>query len=105
MDFEALLRKTSSEVPIEVFDPDHYHLLVKAIQNILSTELAELSIAQLIDGVPLMMWVFEGRGCLLEKGHPLLERENLCEGALDQARLFRDAFDPAILQFLKDKPL
>lgn len=99
MDVEALLRKRSSEVSIEVFDPDHYHLLVKAIQNILSTELAELSIAQLIDGVPLMMWVFEGRGCLLEKGHPLLEQENLCEGALDQARLFRDAFDPAILQF------
>ncbi|KAK4675964.1 hypothetical protein QC764_507860 [Podospora pseudoanserina] len=61
MDVEALLRKRSSEVSIEVFDPDHYHLLVKAIQNILSTELAELSIAQLIDGVPLMMWVFEGR--------------------------------------------
>ncbi|KAK0671544.1 hypothetical protein QBC41DRAFT_54826 [Cercophora samala] len=99
MDIDALLRKRPSEVSIEVLDSDHYHVLVKAIQNILSTELAELSIAQLIDGLPLMMWVFEGRGCLLEKGHPLLEHENLCEGAIEQARLFRETFEPAILQF------
>ncbi|KAK4173891.1 hypothetical protein QBC36DRAFT_50336 [Triangularia setosa] len=99
MDANTLLNKRPSEVSVEVLDPEHYHVLVKAIRNILSTELAELSIAQLIDGLPLMIWVFEGRGCLLGKGHPMLEHENLCEGAIEQARLFRDTFDPAILQF------
>ncbi|CAP67156.1 uncharacterized protein PODANS_1_21720 [Podospora anserina S mat+] len=99
MDEKTLLRKRPSEVSIEVLDPEHYHALVKAIRNILSTELAELSIAQLIDGLPLMISVFESRGCLVGKGHPLLEHETLCDGALQQAKQLRDGFDPAVLSF------
>lgn len=94
-----MLRKRPSEVSIEVLDPEHYHALVKAIRNILSTELAELSIAQLIDGLPLMISVFESRGCLIGKGHPLLEHETLYDGALQQAKQLRDGFDPAVLSF------
>ncbi|KAK4246585.1 hypothetical protein C7999DRAFT_42006 [Corynascus novoguineensis] len=71
-----------------MLDPEHCKTLTHALDNVLSTDLAEIIYAQLIDG----------RGIWLYKGHPLLNHGNLCKGALERARTFRDGFDPAVLR-------
>lgn len=89
----------SSKISVEVLDLDHYDPLIRAIRNVLSTALAELSIAQLIDGIPLVETVWDMKGSLILRDHPLVSHGSLCEGATEQARMFRDMFDFAILRF------
>jgi hypothetical protein len=35
----------------------------------------------------------------LLKGHPLIEHDRLCDGAIENFKVFRDGFDPAVLTF------
>lgn len=86
-------------VSVEVLDSVHYDPLLRALRNVLSTTLAEISFAQLLDGLPLVDIVWDMKGSLVMKGHPLLSHDSLCEGATEQARMLRDTFDPAILRF------
>jgi hypothetical protein len=81
-----------------VLDLDHCHPLVRAIHNILSTNLADITFAQLIDGLPLVDTVWDMRGSLLIKGHPLIDHDHLCESAMEQVRIFRDTFNPTMLR-------
>lgn len=99
MDSAAFLQRKLCSVSIEHLAPSHHATLVEAIRNVLSTELAELTMAQLVDGLPLESWVWNARGCLLIRGHPLIGHETLCEGALEQTKRFREGFDPAVLRF------
>ncbi|AEO67481.1 uncharacterized protein THITE_2116365 [Thermothielavioides terrestris NRRL 8126] len=78
---------------------EHYHPLVGAIHNILSTDLAETTFAQLFDGLPDVHTVWDTRGAFLLKGHPLIEHDRLCDGAIENFKVFRDGFDPAVLTF------
>lgn len=83
----------------EVLDIDHYNPLVRAISNVLSTDLAETTYAQLIDGLPVVDTVWDMRGSLILRGHPLIDHDRLCEGALEQVQRFRGVFDLALIQF------
>jgi hypothetical protein len=38
---------------MQALDPARYHILRRAIQKILSTEIAEDTMAQLVDGLPV----------------------------------------------------
>ena len=99
MDLATFLQRKPSSVSVELLAPEHYHTLVQAIRNVLSTEVAELTMAQLVDGLPLASSGWDARGTLLIRDHPLTRHETLCDGALEQTKGFRDAFDPAILRF------
>ncbi len=87
-----------SKVSPEVLSPEHHQILSRAIKNVLSTELAELTVAQLVDGLPLLSTGWDAQGTLINWDHPLVKHETLCDGVMDQTRAFRDAFDPRILQ-------
>lgn len=92
--------RQSVQVSIQHLDPDHHHILVKAIHNVLSTELTELTLAELADGLPLWSTTCDMRGgSSLLASHPLFKHKTLCDRALENARGFRSAFDPAILTF------
>lgn len=86
-------------VAIDVLDLDHCHSLTRALRNVLSTDLAQVTYAQLIDGLPTMDTVYDMRGYMILEGFPLLAHEKLCEGAAERARLFCATFDPGALQF------
>ncbi|KAB5578810.1 hypothetical protein GE09DRAFT_561665 [Coniochaeta sp. 2T2.1] len=88
-----------SKVSPEVLALEHYHILDRSIRNVLSTELAELTMAQLVDGLPLAASGWDARGTLLRRGHPLTEHETLCNGVLEQTRAFRESFHPTMLFF------
>lgn len=94
----AIFLRQPSKVSLEVLEPKHHHILVRAIKNVLSTELAELTMAQLVDGLPLTSTGWDAQGTLINWDHPLIQHEALCDGVMDQTRAFRDAFDPRILQ-------
>ncbi|KAH6649296.1 hypothetical protein F5144DRAFT_521559 [Chaetomium tenue] len=83
----------------EVLDVDHYSPLVHAIRNVLSTDLAETTYAQLVDGLPMVDTVWHMRGSLILRGHPLIGHDKVCEGALERVRFFRANFDVTSLQF------
>ncbi|KAM6535529.1 hypothetical protein FALCPG4_005085 [Fusarium falciforme] len=83
---------------IDILDGDHHDLFTRAITRILSTEVAELTYAQIIDGLPLTRVIYESRGGKLPKGHPLHSaHQELCRGMLDKVRQFREEFAPEIL--------
>ncbi|KAK1766304.1 hypothetical protein QBC33DRAFT_579124 [Phialemonium atrogriseum] len=70
--------------------------------NILTTELAEFTYAQILDGLPTQQAIFDS--CQWIHDHPTcqLKHEKLCDGFLEKAREFRSHFDPSTLVFGKD---
>ena len=97
------LPRRPSKVSVELLDPEHHEILVRAIRNVLSTELAETTMAQLVDGLPLASSGWDARGSLIIGDHPLTEHKTFCAGVIDQTRAFRDAFDSRVLRF--DSPV
>ncbi|KAH6624779.1 hypothetical protein B0J18DRAFT_449986 [Chaetomium sp. MPI-SDFR-AT-0129] len=86
-------------VAIEVLDLDHYHPLTRVLSNVLSTDLAQVTYAQLIDGIPMVGTAWDMRAYLLFKDHPLVAHDKLCEGAMERAQVFCSTFNPVMLQF------
>lgn len=73
-------------------DERHNQILDRAVRNVLSTDVAELAYAQILDGLPLadtynnvFPWVAD---------HPVNDpfHDELCPGVLEQARQFRKDF-------------
>ncbi|KAK4041494.1 hypothetical protein C8A01DRAFT_14737 [Parachaetomium inaequale] len=93
------LAQRRPRVAVEVLDLDHYHPLIRALSNVLSTDLAQVTYAQLIDGLPMVGTAWDMRAYLLFKEHPLVTHDKLCEGAMERAQVFCGTFDPVMLQF------
>lgn len=89
----------SRQLSIADLDGEHRQLLVRAIAAILSSELAEITYAQIIDGLPIGDVAYDSRRQPYD-GHPIDHaHEELCPGMLDKAREFRDGFQPEVLTF------
>lgn len=73
-------------ITLESLSPEHYMLFARALSNVLSTEVALLSFAQIIDGLPIADVASDIRGNSLYGDHPLDKHEDLCPGAMDKAR-------------------
>jgi len=87
------------QLSIDILDEDHRELFTRAVTRILSTDIAEITYAQIIDGLPLFDVLLDSRDGLFPKGHPIRNHTQLCPGILDKTREFRDKFRPQILQF------
>lgn len=74
----------------DVLDDLHRALLQRALQNVLHTEIAATTYAQIIDGLPLKNVALATAGLLWES--TLNSHERLCAGALDRAIQFRRSF-------------
>jgi hypothetical protein len=87
------------QLSLEDLEGEHRQLLIRAITRILSTELAETTYAQIIDGLPIADVAYDSHDPPHDD-HPLNEaHRELCPGMLDKAREFRDGFRPEILTF------
>ncbi|RSL83585.1 hypothetical protein CEP51_004445 [Fusarium floridanum] len=78
----------------------HRDILGRAIKNVLSTELAQFTYAQIIDGLPTgdVSWDRRYPGVFGE--HPIdSDHEELCPGAMEKARKFYTQWSPEILMF------
>ncbi|KAI0521166.1 hypothetical protein F5B22DRAFT_597948 [Xylaria bambusicola] len=103
------VRATLAEtLPPDNLDSEHLDILNLAISNLLRTKLAEFTLAQIVDGLPTCS-SFAQFHYGAPDGHPAIEHENLCPGALEKVREFRLAFhvtslrfSPALLQGYQD---
>ena len=71
---------------VESLGPDHKAHLVNAVMNVLSTDIAKATLAQIADGAPIASVERDQYGgSNLHYLHPLYERhQNLCPGAMDR---------------------
>lgn len=77
----------------------HRDIITRAISNVLSTEIAAVTYAQIVDGLPLASVIHTTSGSMLPKEHPVRNaHKELCLGVLEMAKDFRARFDPASLE-------
>ncbi|KAK7433028.1 hypothetical protein QQZ08_000501 [Neonectria magnoliae] len=79
--------------------PDHLVALSTAVESVLSTEIAEITYAQILDGLP-MIDVFRDRySSGLDIRHPLYQHTALCPGVFERMRKYRAGFDAQSLKY------
>ncbi|KAK0739909.1 hypothetical protein B0T21DRAFT_150439 [Apiosordaria backusii] len=78
---------------------NHYKLFIRAMKNVLSTELAQFTYAQIIDGLPIEDVAWDRRIPAVYGNHPIEHHPDLCPGALERAREYKDQIDFSILSF------
>ncbi|KAK4464058.1 hypothetical protein QBC42DRAFT_172210 [Cladorrhinum samala] len=89
-----------ARISIDKLDAAHRDVLIRAINNVLATENAIFTYAQIIDGLPIADVAWDQRIQCLFGDHPLDGgHEELCLGALDKAREVCPQWDPALLTF------
>ncbi|KAK3934669.1 hypothetical protein QBC46DRAFT_358846 [Diplogelasinospora grovesii] len=79
----------------------HRDILTRAIRNVLSTDISEITLAQIVDGLPLSVVekdTYTGSG-YLSGDHPLHQKhKQLCPGVLEKTRQLYIGFDVDTLQ-------
>lgn len=88
-----------SRIPFQDGGFEHHRVLIRAISNVLSTDLALFTFAQIIDGLPTADVAWDCRYSNLVGAHPIEQHEDICPGVLERARQFRDNFELNILSF------
>ncbi|KAK4170839.1 hypothetical protein QBC36DRAFT_341183 [Triangularia setosa] len=89
-----------ARVSLDKLDAEHRSVFVRAINNVLSTELAIFTYAQIIDGLPIADVAFDSRWVDIPEGHPLdVDHEELCPGAMEKAREVCLKWDPELLKY------
>ncbi|KAK3339790.1 hypothetical protein B0T25DRAFT_626566 [Lasiosphaeria hispida] len=86
-----------ARIPIDKLNAAHRDVLIRAINNVLATENAIFTYAQIIDGLPVADVAWDRRNLGLWGDHPLEGHEELCAGAFDKAREVCPQWDPAML--------
>lgn len=83
---------------LDVLGNEHRNMLERAVRNVLSTEVAELVYAQILDGLPTEKSLRDGSDYV--KDHPVhsLHHTEICPGYIDKAREFMNQFDLSQLQ-------
>lgn len=83
-----------------IFSEHHRLVLDRAIKNVLSTELAQFTYAQIIDGLPTGDVSWDRRYCGVFGEHPIdSKHEELCPGTLKKAREYYEQWNSEILIF------
>lgn len=81
-------------------DAEHFEPLRQCLVNLLSTQVAELTYAQIVDGMPLASVYAEDHW--FRDGLPVMEHEELCPGVLEKTQRFRSEFDILSLNLQPD---
>jgi hypothetical protein len=92
----------SNYIPFDGLDESHRDSLTREIRNILGTELALSTYAQILDGLPSCDMAREMLGGMIGRRHPIKLHLNICPGVMEQTREIRAAFDNTTLRFNPD---
>lgn len=71
----------------------HHDTLLRAIENVFSTDLTETTMAQLVDGLILVDVLREARGHDAYLEHPIWSHKELCEGAREKYKALKAEFN------------
>ncbi|KAF4336803.1 hypothetical protein FBEOM_9337 [Fusarium beomiforme] len=96
------LNVTSDQGPSkfqEGLDENHAQTLDRAVRNVLQTEVAELTYAQILDGLPTEKSVNDSYPFI--EDHPVYtsKHTDICPGFIDRAREFRAQFGLSLLKY------
>lgn len=85
--------------PLSFLDEEHQRTFRRALLNILSTDLAESTYAQIIDGLPTTKSLRYSWSSV--KDHPVhvLDHSEVCDGSLEKARSLRSNIDLSLFRF------
>lgn len=86
-------------ISCENLDGDYRDVLYQAIRNVLATDIALTTYAQIIDGVPVSSVASDQYSNRYIPGHPIKSHVALCPGAQEEAEKMRVGFDPGSLRF------
>lgn len=86
----------------DVLDTNHQSIFAIAMSNLVSTEIAEQTFAQIIDGLPLKDVAFRLRNPEYTIRDPVFAHVELCPGVLEKTRMFRDGFNPKAMELRTD---
>lgn len=90
----------TSERPtyLDVLDNEHRKVLERAVRNLLSTEVAEVIYAQILDGLPTEKSLRDSSDYV--KDHPVhsIQHTEICPRYVEKARDFSNQFDLSQLQ-------
>lgn len=86
----------------DVLDTSHQNVFATAMSNLLSTDIAEQTFAQIIDGLPLRDVAFSLRSPQYTRRDPVFAHTELCPGVLERTRMFRDSFSPREMELRTD---
>ncbi|KAL1882860.1 hypothetical protein Daus18300_000498 [Diaporthe australafricana] len=92
----------SDKSSVNVLNSEYHDLVARALRNTLSTEIAQSTFAQIVDGLPLLSVLEDTHAGLdpePEPDHPLFTHESLCPGALEKTREILRIFDIENLKF------
>lgn len=86
-------------IHLDTLDTEHRETLGAALRSLLSTELAILTYAQIVDGLPLEEVVHDQRSAGIFGDHPIDAHEELCPGALEKAHELCQSWNLDMLKF------
>ncbi|KAK4040822.1 hypothetical protein C8A01DRAFT_35194 [Parachaetomium inaequale] len=79
---------------------EHHRLFCRAVHNVLSTELALFTFAQIVDGLPTLDVAWDRRiPDISVDDHPIEAHAELCPGVMKRTREIRQQLDLSILTF------
>lgn len=84
---------------IELLDDTHCSALQRAINNLLDTNLAFATYAQIIDGMPTEDVAWDRTTHRLQTSHPLVDHSKLCPGVADKLDAIKADFQIDSLKF------
>ena len=84
---------------LSLLDEEHRRTFRRALLNILSTDLAESTYAQILDGLPTAESLRRSWSPLNDHPVHALDHTEVCDGSLERARNLRLAIDFSLLRF------
>lgn len=87
------------QLNIDTLDKAHREMLTRAMSRALSTDIALITFAQIIDGLPLDSVANDSSSGSPLPEHPVQDYTELCPGVLGKTQEFHRGFRPEILSF------
>lgn len=81
-----------------ILDAAHQDSFRRAVLNILSTDIAKTTFAQLVDGLPLSDVAFANSGHRNTIYDPVYRHKVLCPGIREKTESFRKSFEPVAME-------
>ncbi|KAF4951552.1 hypothetical protein FSARC_12883 [Fusarium sarcochroum] len=84
---------------LDLLDDDRRHTLNQAVRNVLNTEVAEHTYAQILDGLPTEKSLTDSFPYFKDRPVYAINHVEICPGYIERAREFRKEFNLSQLQF------
>lgn len=91
--------RSVTKCPVSGLSEQHREVFERALRNVLSTETAQMTYAQIIDGFPIVSVARDKCGPSIDFDHPVFQEnhDTLCPGAWEKMKEFHSSFDIGVL--------